>query len=131
MGIPSLRQLVTELETNDNCKKLGLNTFAFSTLKDGFTRFSSKFFEKMYQEVIKSSSWLRIDAIDELGIFRLVDGSIFPTLISMDWAVYKKTKSQQECTFIFEPFLRNDNQIKYDSCLVLFVSNFVKNARHS
>jgi beta-glucosidase len=27
--------------------------------------------------------------------------------------------------------LRNDNQIKYHSCLVLFVSNFVKNAPHS
>lgn len=102
MGIPSLRQLVTELETNDNCKKLGLNTFAFSTLKDGFTRFPSKFFEKMYQEVIKNSSWLRIDAIDELGIFRLVDGSVFPTLISMDWAVYKKTKNAIRLHLSFE-----------------------------
>jgi len=44
MGIPYLRQLVTELETNDNCQTLGLKAFAFSTLKDGFTRFSSKFF---------------------------------------------------------------------------------------
>lgn len=102
MGTASLRQLVTELETNDNCKELGLKAFPFSTLKDGFTRFPSKFFEKLYQQVLRNSEWLQIEAIDELGIFRLVDGSIFPTLRSMDWAIYKKTKNAIRLHLSFE-----------------------------
>ncbi len=102
MNVPTLRQLTTELETNENCKILGLEQTPFSTLKDGFTRFPAKFFEKLYQHILKNSEWLRIEAFDELGIFHLVDGSIFPTLRSMDWAIYKKTKNAIRLHLSFE-----------------------------
>ena len=92
MKLPSLRQLVTELSSSEVCQKLGLKATPFSTLKDGFTRFSSNEFEKLFHHILKNASWLRIEAFDELGIFRLVDGSVFPTLRSMDWAVFRKTK---------------------------------------
>lgn len=92
MKLPSLRQLVTELSTSEVCQKLGLKETPFSTLKDGFTRFSSQDFEKLFHHILKNASWLRIEAFDELGIFRLVDGSVFPTLRSMDWATFRKTK---------------------------------------
>lgn len=102
MGVPTLRQLITELETSETCQSLGLELTPFSTMKDGFTRFPSKFFEKLFQHVLQNCNWIRIDAFDELGIFQLVDGSIFPTLRSMDWASYKKTKKAIRLHLSFE-----------------------------
>jgi len=102
MGISSLRQLITELETSETCKSLDLELTPFSTMKDGFTRFPNKFFEKLFQHVLRNCNWIRIDAFDELGIFQLIDGSIFPTLRSMDWASYKKTKKAIRLHLSFE-----------------------------
>ena len=102
MGIPTLRQLITDLQTSDTSESLGLKQTPFSTIKDGFTRFPSKFFEKLYQHVLRSCDWIRIEAFDELGIFQLVDGSIFPTLRSMEWATYKKSKKAIRLHLSFE-----------------------------
>jgi len=102
MSIPTLRQLITELQTNENCKLLGLQATPFSTMKDGFSRFPAKFFEKLYQHVLQNCKWLRIEAFDEIGIIELVDGSIFPTLSSMQWAEYKKTKKAVRLHLSFE-----------------------------
>lgn len=102
MGIPTLRQLITELESSEECRALGLKQTPFSTLKDGFTRFPQKFFLRLYQHILQNSHWLRIPAFDELGVLRLVDGSIFPTLSSMDWALYKKTKKAIRLHLSFE-----------------------------
>jgi hypothetical protein len=35
---------------------------------------------------------MRLEFIDEMGLIKLVDSSLFPTLRSMDWADYKKIK---------------------------------------
>jgi len=102
MGIPTLRQLITELESSDSCEILGLKLTPFSTMKDGFTRFPAKFFERLYQHVLQNCNWLRIESFDELGIIKLVDGSIFPTLRSMEWASYKKTKKAIRLHLSFE-----------------------------
>ncbi len=102
MGIPTLRQLITDLQTSQVSESLGLKHTPFSTMKDGFTRFDSEFFEKLYQHVLRNCDWLRIEAFDELGIFQLVDGSIFPTLRSMDWAAYRKTKKAIRLHLSFE-----------------------------
>ena len=91
--IPSLRQLVTDLETNGNAEKIGLKPIPFSTLKDGFSRFPLTFFKGMYKEVLGQVEFLKIDGFEEHGKFRLVDGSIFPNISSMTWAKYKKTKN--------------------------------------
>lgn len=92
MHVPSLRKLITDLETKTECKALGFSPTPYSTFRDGFTRFSAKYFEQIFRHILQQASWLSTEAFDEIGIFRLVDGSIFPTLRSMDWAVYKKTK---------------------------------------
>ncbi len=99
MGIPTLRQLITDLETSDSSGSLGLKQTPFSTMKDGFTRFPSKFFERLYQHVLRSCDWMRIEAFDELGIFQLVDGSIFPTLRSMEWLHIKNQKRLSDYTY--------------------------------
>ncbi len=93
MKIPSLQQLVTELKTSETCEVLGLLPTPYSTLREGFTRFSSKFFQQLYLHVVSNCNWLRIRALDEIGMFQVLDGSIFPTISSMTWAKYKKTKN--------------------------------------
>ena len=67
MGIPTLRQLITDLETSYLCESLGLKQTPFSTMKDGFTRFPSKFFEKLYQHVLRSCHWVRLP-VDFIGL---------------------------------------------------------------
>jgi len=92
MQIPSLRKLKDKLELSDTAKTLALKAFAWTTIRDGFTRFSADFFMAMYRSVLQQTSIVRLDSIDELGMISLVDGSIFPTISNMCWADYKKTK---------------------------------------
>ena len=93
MHVPSLRRLVTDLETRPSALNLGFSLTAYSTLRDGFNRFTAGYFRKAFLEVLKSYDWMRMAAVDEVGIIKLVDGSLFPTLASMDWASYKKDKN--------------------------------------
>jgi len=93
MKISSLKALITELKSNEAAEKLGFQPTPYSTFRDGFSRFEADFFQQAFQFILQKSSWLSIPAIDELGIFKLVDGSIFPNISSMDWATYKKTKN--------------------------------------
>lgn len=92
MQVPSLRKLTNKLELSDTAKTLGLKAFAWTTIRDGFTRFSSNFFVAMYKSVLQQTTIVRLDSVDELGLISLVDGSIFPTISNMCWAEYKKTK---------------------------------------
>ena len=92
MQVPSLRKLTDKLELSDTANQLGLPSFAWTTIRDGFTRFSADFFMAMYRSVLQQTTIVRLDSIDELGLISLVDGSIFPTISSMCWAEYKKTK---------------------------------------
>jgi len=91
--LDSLRSLVTTLKTDNICKKLGLPFFAKSTFQDGFYRFNSKHFKGLYEHLLRDTSLLRVPEIASLGQISLVDGSLFPTLKSMDWATYKETKN--------------------------------------
>lgn len=92
MQISSLRSLVTDLQTSRVAKKLSLPATAYSTLRDGFSRFKSCYFKSAYLSVLKSYQGISVKGIDEIGLVKLVDGSLFPTLKSMTWASYKKTK---------------------------------------
>jgi len=93
MQVGSLRMLITELETSRSSIKLNLNPTPYSTFRDGFSRFAVKHFKNAFLHVLKSYDWMRLAAIDEVGIIKLVDGSLFPTLTSMCWATYKKSKN--------------------------------------
>lgn len=93
MNVPSLRRLVTDIETRPSALNLGFSLTAYSTLRDGFNRFAADCFRMAFLSVLKSYDWIRMAAVDEVGIIKLVDGSLFPTLVSMDWASYKKNKN--------------------------------------
>ena len=47
--VSSLRSLPLVLQTNEKCRQLGLFPTPFSTLKDGFSRFESKSFKKLFE----------------------------------------------------------------------------------
>ena len=92
MQIPSLRMLVSDLQTNIVASELGLSPTPYSTFREGFSRFCCSYFKAMYIEALQNNDWLSVKALDEVGIIKLVDGSLFPTLKSMDWAEYKKNR---------------------------------------
>jgi Transposase DDE domain. len=100
--VSSLRNLSLELQTNPLSRGLGLGLTPFSTLKDGFSRFDSKHFKQLFESVLAQTSLSKIGHLDELGIFRVIDGSLFPTLWQMNWTSYRKTKNAFKLHLSFE-----------------------------
>ena len=89
----SLRSLAIELETNQICRELELKATPFSTLKDGFSRFESQHFKQLFETVMSSIDLSQVPFIEELGICRVIDGSLFPTLLSINWTNYRERKN--------------------------------------
>ena len=100
--VSSLRSLPIELQTNEKCPLLGLSHTPFSTLKDGFSRFPGKCFKQLFETALSSISLKQINCLDELGLFRVIDGSLFPTLIQMSWSEYRKAKNAFKLHLSFE-----------------------------
>lgn len=100
--VSSLRSLPTELATNPKCRGLGLLTTPFSTLKDGFSRFESKYFKQLFETVLAQAKVKSVKSIDELGLFQVIDGSLFPTLLQMGWSEYRKAKNAFKLHLSFE-----------------------------
>jgi len=100
--VSSLRSLPIELETNEKCRRLGLLTTRFSTLKDGFSSFGSKYFKQLFETVLASSNLKSIKSLDELGLFQVIDGSLFPTLLQMRWSEYRRKKNAFKLHLSFE-----------------------------
>lgn len=92
MQIPSLRKISNKTKHNETANRLGISHFAWTTIRDGFTRFNQEFFIKLYRSVLENSNLIRVQAVEELGLISLVDGSIFPTISNMCWVEYKTTK---------------------------------------
>jgi hypothetical protein len=90
--IESFRKLVLDLSTNSDVPKLGLKPVAFSTFKDGFSRFNYLNVNDLYVYLLSKINFEQVPELKNLGIIKLVDGSLFPTLNSVDWAGYKKNK---------------------------------------
>lgn len=100
--VSSLRSLPIELKTNWKCAELGLSYTPFSTLKDGFSRFESKYFKEVFEAVLASTKLKSVKAIDELGLFKVIDGSLFPTLMQMSWSEYRRKKNAFKLHLSFE-----------------------------
>jgi hypothetical protein len=100
--VSSLRSLSVELQSNQKCQALGLAYTPFSTLKDGFYRFSSEACRRLFETVLRELKFKRITGLDEIGLFRVIDGSLFPTLIQMSWSEYRKQKNAFKLHLNFE-----------------------------
>jgi len=90
IGVASMRKLLKELKTNPSAKELELPEVPYSTFRDGFSRFEHKFFNDLYQYILKGVHFLEVPEFNNLGLLKAVDGSLFPVLRSMAWAEYKR-----------------------------------------
>jgi len=100
--VSSLRNLSLELQTNPMCRAVGLRYTPFSTLKDGFSRFESKHFKQLFESVLEQTKLSQVKQLDETGVFRVIDGSLFPTLLQMSWTSYRKAKNAFKLHLCFE-----------------------------
>ncbi len=91
-----------ELETNAVCRDLDLQPTPFSTLKDGFSRFQSKYFKQLYETLLESANLSKVAFIEELGICQVIDGSLFPMLLSITWTNYREKKNAFKLHLSFE-----------------------------
>jgi hypothetical protein len=98
----SLRNLELELKTNPVCQELGLEPTPFSTFKDGFARFQSKYFKQLYETVVKNTNLAQVPFLDELGLCQVIDGSLFPTLLTIAWTNYREQKNAFKLHLSFE-----------------------------
>jgi hypothetical protein len=100
--VKSLRSLALELKTNQKCEDLGLTQTPFSTLKDGFYRFPAAAAKRLFETVLSSVKFKRVKCLDEIGLFQVIDGSLFPTLLQMSWSAYRKKKNAFKLHLNFE-----------------------------
>ncbi len=91
--VSSLRNLALELKTGAICRALKLEFTPFSTLKDGFSRFESRHFKQFFETVLEQTKLSQVPFLGEIGIFRVIDGSLFPTLRQISWTNYRKRKN--------------------------------------
>ncbi len=98
----SLRNLTVELKTNPVCQALGFEATPFSTFKDGFSRFESHHLKELFERLLQPTSLSKVPYLDEIGLFRVIDGSLFPTLLSINWTNYRETKNAFKLHLSFE-----------------------------
>jgi hypothetical protein len=98
----SLRNLSLELQTNPICKDLGLSYTPFSTLKDGFSRFDSEHFKSIFEHILSILPFNKVAYLNELGLFKVIDGSLFPTLLQMNWTSYRQKANAFKVHLSFE-----------------------------
>ena len=58
---------------------------------ESFVRYDPKLFRVVFYQLVTSISFLCVPEIKHLGQILLVDGSLFPAIITMQWASYKST----------------------------------------
>ena len=99
--VSSLRNLSLELQTNSSCREIGLSFTPFSTLKDGFSRFSSRYFKQLFETAVAQITLGQVKQLEEMGVFRVIDGSLFPTpgFDELDKLSEEKKCVQTACLF--------------------------------
>lgn len=90
-GIPSVKLLIdTYLKKDLLSPDLNLPKVPYSTFNDAFERFPPDLFKAIFASLLCSVSLQSVPELATLGILYCVDGSLFPALRSVRWAVYKK-----------------------------------------
>jgi len=89
--IKSVSLLITEIRTSDEAEALGLVKASKSMYSDAFSRYDAGLFKVIFYQLLTAINFLCVPEIKCLGQILLVDGSLFPAIISMSWASYKST----------------------------------------
>ena len=90
-NIKTRAQLITEIQTSFIAEKLHLVNASNTSYTEAFYRYDSKLYREIFLQLLDKLNLMKIPNLDPLGLFMLVDGSIFPAIKSMTWACYKKT----------------------------------------
>ncbi len=101
-GIGSINLLITHIRTSPHAKELKLADVSKSMYSEAFGRYSPSAYRHIFYALLESLHFMGIPEIRELGVFHLTDGSVFPAVMSMTWASYKKKHNAIRLRLAFE-----------------------------
>lgn len=101
-GIKSISLLVTEIKTSSEAKALGLVSASKSMYAEAFYRYHPQTYRTLFYTLLEQINFLGIPEIQALGRFCCVDGSVFPAIITMTWAVYQQKRNAIKLHLAFE-----------------------------
>lgn len=100
--IGSVSLLVTEIRTSPAARKLNLIIASKSMYSEAFVRYESESYRKIFVGLLEQLDFIGIPEIRHLGRFLLIDGSLFPAMVNMEWAHYKKNANAVKLHLSFE-----------------------------
>lgn len=100
--IKSVSLLITEIRTSPIARKLNLVNASKSMYSEAFVRYKSESYRKIFVGLLETLDFMGIPEISHLGRFLLIDGSLFPAMVNMEWAHYKKTANAIKLHLSFE-----------------------------
>lgn len=102
MGIESASLLITHIKTSGDAKDAGLTEASKSMYSEAFGRYDVSVYRRIFYALLNKLNFLEIPEIRALGAIYLLDGSVFPAVISMVWASYKKKSNAVKLHLLFE-----------------------------
>ena len=100
--ITSISLLATSLKSSPDAIAFALVQASKSMYSEAFRRYDPTLFQKLFLTLLGQLQFLGIPEIETLGRFILMDGSIFPAIKTMDWAIYKNSKNGLKLHLSFE-----------------------------
>ncbi len=101
-GIKSVGLLVTHIQTSAVASTLGLVKASKSMYSESFFRYSALTYRAIFYALLEKINFLEIPEIRALGRFCCVDGSFFPAILTMTWALYQDKKNAIKLHLAFE-----------------------------
>ncbi len=101
-GIKSIGLLVTHIQTSAVASTLGLVQASKSMYSEAFLRYNASIYRAIFYALLDKSHFLEIPEIRALGRFCCVDGSFFPAILTMTWALYQQKKNAIKLHLAFE-----------------------------
>jgi hypothetical protein len=101
-GIKSIGLLVTEIQTSTEAKTFALVSASKSLYSEALYRYSAHTYRAIFSPLLETMSFLKIPEIQALGRFYCIDGSVFPAIITMTWAVYQQKRHALKLHLAFE-----------------------------
>ena len=100
--VTSISLLVTHLKSSPDTIAFALVEASKSMYSEAFSRYHPSLFQMLFLSLLGQLQCLGIPEIEALGRFILMDGSIFPAIKTMDWAVYKRSNNALKLHLAFE-----------------------------
>ena len=101
-GIKSVSLLITHIKTSPLAKKLGLVNASKAMYTEAFVRYAPSLYRRIFFNLLEKLNFLEIPEIKALGRILCIDGSVFPAIITMAWASYKKHAKAIKLHLAFE-----------------------------